>query len=65
MARLLEKYRNEVLPRLMEEAGTKNRMAVPRLRKIVISMGVGRAAIEKRLVRNPKGPFPGPFSLKE
>jgi large subunit ribosomal protein L5 len=50
MARLLEKYRNEVRPQLMEQAGTKNRMAVPRLDKIVVSMGVGKAALDKKVL---------------
>lgn len=47
MARLLEKYRNEVRPKLMERFGLKNVMAAPRLEKIVISMGVGKALIDK------------------
>ena len=47
MTRLQEKYKNEVLPKLLERAGTKNPMAVPRLSKVVISMGVGKAAQEK------------------
>jgi len=41
VARLLEKYRNEVAPALMKRFEYGNRMAVPALRKIVISMGVG------------------------
>ena len=43
MARLLEKYKAEVLPALLDEAGTKNPMAAPKLAKIVVSMGVGSA----------------------
>ncbi len=50
MARLLEKYRKEVLPALMEHAGTGNRMAVARLDKIVVSMGVGKAVQDKKLL---------------
>ena len=50
MARLLEKYRNEVLPRLMEQAGTQNRMAVARLDKIVVAMGVGKAVLDKKVL---------------
>lgn len=48
MTRLLEKYKNEVRPSLMEQKGTKNPMAVARLDKIVVSMGVGSAIQEKR-----------------
>ncbi len=43
MARLLEKYRNEITPKLMDKFGYKNRLQVPRIRKIVVSMGVGKA----------------------
>lgn len=46
--RLLEKYRNEIIPQLQDflgtKIGTKNRYAVPRLEKIVVNMGVGEAA---------------------
>jgi len=43
MARILEKYKSEVVPKLMERFGYKNRLAVPKLMKIVVNMGVGRA----------------------
>lgn len=39
--RLLEKYRNEVVPKMMETFNLKNKMVVPRLDKIVVNMGVG------------------------
>jgi large subunit ribosomal protein L5 len=42
-ARLLDKYREQVVPELMSELGLKNRMAVPHLQKVVVSMGVGAA----------------------
>lgn len=41
--RLLEKYRNEIVPQLMQSFNLKNKMAVPRLEKIVVNMGVGEA----------------------
>jgi len=41
--RLLEKYRNEVVPQMMQKFNLKNRLAVPRLEKIVVNMGVGEA----------------------
>ena len=41
MARLKGKYREEVIPRLMELGGYKNIMQVPRLEKIVINIGMG------------------------
>jgi len=43
MSRLSEKYKSEVLPELQKESGVKNLMAVPRLEKIVINVGVGEA----------------------
>ena len=43
MSRLKEKYRKEVIPRLMELGGYKNIMQVPRLEKIVLNIGLGEA----------------------
>lgn len=48
MARLKEKYRNEVVPAMMEEFSYENIMQVPKLDKVVINMGVGAA------VQDPK-----------
>ena len=45
-ARLSLKYREEIVPALQQKFGFKNRFAVPRIEKIVISMGVGRFATE-------------------
>ena len=47
MARLKDKYRNEVRPRLKERFGIHNDLAVPRLSKIVINMGV-KGAVENK-----------------
>jgi len=41
MPRLLDKYKNEVVPALKEKFNYKNPMQVPKLEKIVINMGVG------------------------
>jgi len=43
MARLLEKYKKEVVPKMMERFSYTNVNAVPRLRKITLSMGIGKA----------------------
>jgi large subunit ribosomal protein L5 len=43
MARLREKYRTDVVPRLMQEQGYVNVNQVPRLEKIVLNMGLGEA----------------------
>ena len=47
MARLLERYKTEMIPKMVERFGYKNQMAVPRLTKIVLNMGVGNAHDEK------------------
>jgi large subunit ribosomal protein L5 len=45
---LQEKYMQEVVPGLIRDHGYTNKMAVPRLEKIVLNMGLGEA------VQNPK-----------
>lgn len=47
MARLLEKYQKEILPKLAERFGRRNRLSLPRLQKIVVNMGVGKARDDK------------------
>jgi large subunit ribosomal protein L5 len=47
MARLMDRYSQEILPRLAEKFGRKNRLSLPRLQKIVVNMGVGKALQEK------------------
>jgi large subunit ribosomal protein L5 len=46
MARLMEKFQQEVLPQLREEFGRANPMSMPKLEKIVVSMGLGKAVAE-------------------
>ncbi|KUK13580.1 MAG: 50S ribosomal protein L5 [bacterium 42_11] len=46
--RLKEKYKNEVIPKMMERFGYKNIMEVPRIDKIVINIGVGEAKDDTR-----------------
>ncbi len=43
MQRLQKRYREEVRPALLKEFGYRNIMEVPRLRKIVVNIGVGEA----------------------
>ncbi len=43
MSRLKEKYHSEVVPALMKEFGYESIMAVPRLRMVVLNMGLGEA----------------------
>lgn len=46
MPRLLDKYRQEVLPKLKTELGRANPMSLPKLEKVVLSMGLGKAVAE-------------------
>ena len=43
MARLKDKYHSEILPKLQEQFSIKNPMAVPKIEKIVVNRGIGRA----------------------
>ena len=45
---LLERYRTQVVQALMADGGYSNPMAVPRLEKIVINMGVGEATADSK-----------------
>jgi large subunit ribosomal protein L5 len=42
MARLLERYKKEIVPNLLSNGRFKNIMEIPKLEKIVVSMGVGK-----------------------
>ena len=46
--RLQDKFEKEVLPALREKLGRSNRLSLPRLEKVVVSMGVGSAIAEKK-----------------
>ena len=45
---LREKFNKELVPQLQEKLGIKNVMAVPKLTKVVINMGVGEALTDKK-----------------
>lgn len=47
---LVEKYQKEVVPAMKAKFGIKNVMAVPRLEKIVINMGVGEARDDMKML---------------
>ena len=46
--RLLETYRNEIVPTMMSEFGFANTMRVPRIQKIVVNIGLGEALTNGR-----------------
>ena len=49
-SRLREKYNTEIKPALQKELGLNNTMAVPRLEKIVLNMGLGEATQNVKLL---------------
>jgi large subunit ribosomal protein L5 len=46
--RLLETFKSKILPQLSKSFGRTNPMALPKLEKVVINMGVGSATVEKK-----------------
>ncbi|MBI2350540.1 MAG: 50S ribosomal protein L5, partial [Deltaproteobacteria bacterium] len=48
--RLLDKYRQEVVPAMQGQRGYKNIFAVPRVKKVVINMGVGAGAQDIKIL---------------
>ena len=54
MARLKDLYKSKVVPELTGEFDYKNPMAVPRMEKVIISMGVGRAVQDKKFLESAK-----------
>ncbi|KHF25430.1 50S ribosomal protein L5 [Solemya velum gill symbiont] len=54
MARLKNHYREAVVPQLMEKFQYSSVMAVPRIEKITLNMGVGEALGDKKILQNAK-----------
>ncbi|CAN5745501.1 50S ribosomal protein L5 [soil metagenome] len=50
MARLKEKYNKEIAPQLAKEFDIKNPMAVPRIEKIIVNMGMGEAISNSKIL---------------
>ena len=50
MARLLDNYRTTVVPTLQEKLGRRNVLSLPRVEKIVVSMGLGKSRDEPKRV---------------
>jgi large subunit ribosomal protein L5 len=50
MSRLKDRYQKEVVPALRKEFGYKNVMAVPRIEKVVVNMGLGEATSNAKIV---------------
>jgi large subunit ribosomal protein L5 len=52
MSRLQETYKKEIVPKLMERLGLTNVMAVPRITKITLNMGVGEALADRKALEH-------------
>jgi large subunit ribosomal protein L5 len=50
MSRLRDKYQKDVIPALRKEFGYKNVMAVPKIEKVVVNMGLGEATSNVKIV---------------
>ena len=50
MARLKERYQNEVVPELVRRFGYRNLMQVPKVDKVVVNVGVGEAIQDVKLL---------------
>jgi len=54
MARLRDLYKSQIISELTKEFNYKNSMSVPRMEKVIVSMGVGRAVQEKKFLEMAK-----------
>lgn len=50
MTQLYEKYKNEVMPQLLENLHCDNTMEVPRIVKVTLNMGVGEAVVDRKAI---------------
>ena len=50
MSRLRDKYQTDVVPALRKEFGYKNVMAVPKIEKVVVNMGLGEATSNVKII---------------
>ena len=50
MDRLREKYKSEIAPALAKEFDIKNPMAIPRIEKIIVNMGLGEASANAKIL---------------
>ena len=50
MSRLHDRYRDEIVPALRKEFGYSNIMAVPRIERVVVNMGLGEATQNTKLI---------------
>jgi large subunit ribosomal protein L5 len=58
MAGLKEKYRKEIVPKMMEVQGYKNIMEVPKLEKVVVGIGLGEAVSDAKALEGAEKDLP-------
>ncbi|MFC1633619.1 50S ribosomal protein L5 [Planctomycetota bacterium] len=54
MARLKDLYSSKIIPELIKEFNYRNPMAVPRMKMVVVSMGIGRATQDKKFLESAR-----------
>ena len=52
MARLAEKYKNQIREELKGKFGLKNIFEVPKLEKIIVNIGVGESVSDSKIINN-------------
>lgn len=52
LPRLVERYKSDIAPKLMKRFGYKNQMQLPRLKKIVVNVGLGEATANPKLIES-------------
>lgn len=50
MSRLKDKYKNEIVPALMQRFGYKNIMQAPKIEKVIVNMGLGEAIQNSKII---------------
>ena len=55
MARLNEKFQNELAGEIQKKLGLKNPMQIPKITKITLNMGVGEAVADKKIMEKARG----------
>jgi large subunit ribosomal protein L5 len=50
MAKLYDRYKTELHPRLQKDLGVRNPMEVPRITKVTLNMGVGEAIADRKVM---------------
>jgi large subunit ribosomal protein L5 len=52
MGKLYERYRSEIRPQLQKDLGITNPMAVPKITKVTLNMGVGEAIADRKVMES-------------